>query len=342
MEDDEFCQMLLYSLINLVCFLLTVIFLTTLKNVESQTKLLEIDKLKQFESYGNSYTATAVIFTFNFFGFIGFMMVLMAIIKKIKVNRINRESNRDIATEQQNNGGTGGTVDIGTESRLNNGHQFGEAVTIDDNSGIQVDTLRKIMFFLFIYCQALVLIEIIILTVYHGKARDLEKSFGIGNDPGKEEGKYFTRIYRDLIIIGYILLFLFILFDLYTIVLLTKFGKRITPERNTSNFENLEQNKYCKVFNDCLINCCEKMYDVFRYCEREGEDTKKMFENDLEQIELKVNELNDYKGKLENFNNKIRQKENITRKEFEELHLPKLDDNDNIINTANVVTYNRP
>ena len=67
-----------------------------------------------------------------------------------------------------------------------------------------------------------------------------------------------------------------------------------------------------------------------------------MFENDLKQIELKVNELNDYKGKLENFNNKIRQNQNITRQEFEELHLPKLDDNDNIINTANVVTYNRP
>ena len=49
--------------------------------------------------------------------------------------------------------------------------------------------------------------------------------------------------------------------------------------------------------------------------------------------------------KLENFNNKIRQNQNITRQEFEEfeeLHLPKLDDNDNIINTANVVTYNRP
>jgi hypothetical protein len=84
------------------------------------------------------------------------------------------------------------------------------------------------------------------------------------------------------------------------------------------------------------------MYDVFRYCEREGEDTKIMFENDLKQIELKIQELNDYKGKLENFNNKIRQNQNITRQEFEELHLPKLDDNDNIINTANVVTYNRP
>ena len=52
------------------------------------------------------------------------------------------------------------------------------------------------MFFLFIYCQALVLIEIIILTVYHVKARDLEKSFGIENI-----GEYFTKIYRDLIII---------------------------------------------------------------------------------------------------------------------------------------------
>ena len=84
------------------------------------------------------------------------------------------------------------------------------------------------------------------------------------------------------------------------------------------------------------------MYDVFRKCDVEGEDTKKKYENKLEQIELKIKELNDYKGKLENFNNKIRQNQKITRKEFEELHLPKLDDNDNIINTVNVVTYNRP
>lgn len=69
---------------------------------------------------------------------------------------------------------------------------------------------------------------------------------------------------------------------------------------------------------------------------------KKKYENDFEQIKLKIQELKDYKGKLENFNNKIRQNQNITRQEFEELHLPKLDDNDNIINTANVVTYNRP
>ena len=60
------------------------------------------------------------------------------------------------------------------------------------------------MLFLFIYCQALVLIEIIILTVYHVKARDLEKSFGIDNI-----GEYFTKIYRDLIIIGYSFRFIY-------------------------------------------------------------------------------------------------------------------------------------
>ena len=44
MKDDDFCQMFLYSLINLICFLLKVIFLTAMYNVRSQVKLLGIDK----------------------------------------------------------------------------------------------------------------------------------------------------------------------------------------------------------------------------------------------------------------------------------------------------------
>lgn len=45
MNDNDFCQMFFYSLINLICFLLNVIYLTTLFNVRSQYKLLGIEKI---------------------------------------------------------------------------------------------------------------------------------------------------------------------------------------------------------------------------------------------------------------------------------------------------------
>ena len=44
MEEKKFFQLFLYSLVNLVSFLLSVIFLTSLYNVRSQTKLIGIDK----------------------------------------------------------------------------------------------------------------------------------------------------------------------------------------------------------------------------------------------------------------------------------------------------------
>ena len=65
MEDDEFCQMFLYTLINLICFLLSTINLTCLYNVNSQIKILRIESASKYESYRNSYTAISVLFTFD-------------------------------------------------------------------------------------------------------------------------------------------------------------------------------------------------------------------------------------------------------------------------------------
>jgi hypothetical protein len=122
MKDDDFCQMLLYSLINLICFLLTVIFLTSLYNVRSQLKLLRIDIWSKYNSdlemYQNSYTATATLFAFNFLGFVGFMGVLLLLIKKIKVNRTDNEANnmREININQMNG-------DVRTDERMGNTEQ---------------------------------------------------------------------------------------------------------------------------------------------------------------------------------------------------------------------------
>ena len=118
MKDDDFCQMFLYSLINLICFLLKVIFLTAMYNVRSQVKLLGIDKkieYKDLEMYDNSYKATAALFAFNFLCFLGFMIVLFMIINKIKVKRTDYDQNNNIGIQvHQNND------DINTDERIAN------------------------------------------------------------------------------------------------------------------------------------------------------------------------------------------------------------------------------
>ena len=167
MNDNDFCQMLLYSLINLICFLLNVIYLTALFNVRSQYKLLGIEKViadddysyysyyydddeddeaSDLEMYKNSYTATATLFAFNFLGFLGFMIVLLILINKIKVNRTNAEMNNAPAQLPPN------SDDIRTDERMGNS----ENITNTNNNNQKDEEygkLIKIMWLFFLFSQ---------------------------------------------------------------------------------------------------------------------------------------------------------------------------------------------
>ena len=133
MKDDDFCQMLLYSLINLICFLLTVIFLTALYNVHSQLKLLHLDVLSEYysdlEMYQNSYTATATLFAFNFLGFVGFMGVLLLLINK---NQIPNQSQilMQVPNQSQIPNQIPNNSQYQTQNRLNNNKN----IQISDNN----------------------------------------------------------------------------------------------------------------------------------------------------------------------------------------------------------------
>ena len=176
MKDDDFCQMFLYSLINLVCFLLKVIFLTAMYNVKSQVELSRIDYLVEYHyetyedliMYQNSYTATATLFAFNFLGFLGFMIVLFIIINKIKVKRKDHEQNNDEGIQvHQNND------DINTDERIANSGNTRNSNSYTKVEGI--DVLLKIMLLFFLFSQFIFLIELIVISVYHSKSSDFEK-----------------------------------------------------------------------------------------------------------------------------------------------------------------------
>lgn len=320
MKDDDFCQMFLYSLINLICFLLKVIFLTAMYNVRSQVKLLGIDQkieygsdvYKDLEMYDNSYKATAALFAFNFICFLGFMIVLFMIINTIKAKRTDYDQNNNIGIQvHQNND------DINTDERIANSGNTRNSISDDKIEGI--NKLLKFMLFFFLFSQFIFLIELIVVSVYHNKSSDFEgitifKTYNLD---------YFTKIYRDLMIVGYIFFVIFILFDLYTIILVTKCGRRV--ELRQDNMEDLENQKYCDCFSDCLINCCEKMGDIFHGCEREGDESLDALKKKLEKLKEQYDELNKYSEKLKTLNDNIKNNNSLAsiNTGLEELNLPR-------------------
>ena len=327
MRDDDFCQMFLYSLINLVCFLLNVIYLASLFNIRSQTKLLGIDKIVDYLEYSNlddegidlviyenSYTATATLFAFNFIGFFGFMIVLLLLINKIKVNRVDTEVNN--APEVQVHPYSD---DIRTDERIRNSENITNSAYYIKQKENEYQKLLNIMWIFLFFSQFAFLIEIIVITVYYNKSSELE------SDQLFEEFNlhYFTKIYRDLIIVGYIFIVVFIILDLYLSILNFKCGKRVKFERN--DMENLDEHKYCDCFSDCITNCCEKMADIFNKCERENEDNEDELNKRLENLKKKYEELNEYCDNLRKLNEDIKNKKDIDsiNTDLEKLNLPR-------------------
>ena len=315
MEEDKFCQLFLYSLINLICFLLTTIFLTTIYNIKSQLILLHLSKSLQ-TSYNNSYSAIAALFTFEFLGFFVFMIIIMVLIKKIKVNKVefNRfriNKNVNISQNQNQN-------DINTDERLeaknniniNNNYTINE--NNDDNENSTISNLEKATLALFIYCQIIYLIEVIVLTAYFIKSKDLEKEF-----IKEEDGEYFTKRYRDLMIVGYIFLFIFILFDLFTILIITKCGINPETEEERREQEN-QKRRYCEFCSKCIAEACYNMAKKFRNCIK----TKEEINKEIQDLEKKSEELEIYRQKLEIINNKLKENRRVTGDDLEELHLP--------------------
>ena len=326
MEENKFYQMFLFSLMNLICFLLTTIFLTTLYNIKSQTILLQLpERLK--DSYENSFTALAVLFTFAFFGFGVFMFVIMVLIKKMKVNKVEyqrysvRENLNQKPIEDQDNNNN----DVSTTARLNVNYNKGNYVIqtaskVDIEGGkLTLSFLEKLMIFLFIYCQIIYLIEIIVLTAYYIKSKNLEKDFD-STYSFKGRGEYFTKRYRDLIIVGYIFFVIFLFFDLFAFVNITKCGIRPETIKEREEEENKLNKRYCD-FCGCsekIEKACNYMATTFKNCIKTSDDIR----NEIADLEKKAKDLEEYKEKVESINNKLMQKKNITFDDLEKLGLP--------------------
>ena len=375
MEDSKFILQFLNSIITLICFLLNVIFMTALYNVRSQAKMfgLIVDKSNdddydgnfyaddyepyngKFVSYENSYLAIAVLFSICLLDFFGFMITLLISINDYKIERENKERDNEINKGYPNEFGNPNSEERLNNNNLNlnmnmnrnmnmNFYPNSNMNNMNNSNGEDPNAVRKrkAMMAFFIIGQIDYLIEIIVLTVYHSKAGSLEKDLF---ESIEEDGKYFTKIYRDLIIVGYIFLFIFIVFDLFTLVIACNAGER-ERRQNLNNVESGESikivenevqakkeqkndiaenktentvkqkdekddDRYCEFFSNCIIGCCERMAEAFLNCQREDQKNKKYFEKEIIKLDKNIEDLEQYLKDLNDLNAKIGKKTKI-------------------------------
>ena len=344
MEDREFIIHFLITLITLVCFLLSTVFMTSLYNIRSQAKLIGIIStgdylydnyiVDKYDSYENSYTAIATLFSFSFLDFLGFMITLLIKINQYKLKKLNRERYEQETPNIQNR-----LANPESEERINYNPQFANN-NLSNEEKASSDKNGKAMTAFFFIGEVIYLIEIIVLTVYHSKSSSLEDDL---KADGKD-GEYFTRIYRDLIIVGYIFLVLVIIGDLFYLVFYCNAGKRVKRKSKNLNINNLnsgenveviqnaneqkpekEEDRYCECFSNCIIGCCEKMGDAFLRCQREDTQTGVDLENKKKKLEKNIEDLQKYLKDLNSLNAKIENKQSLGQNEMENLHLPRCD-----------------
>lgn len=361
--------------------------MTSLYNVRSQAKMygLIVDKSNdddydgvyyaddyepfngKFVSYENSYIAIAVLFSICLLDFFGFMITLLISINDYKIERESQERNNEI-----NRGYPNEFANPNSEERLNNNNlilnmnmnrninmNFYPNSNMNNSNGEDLSAARKrkAMMAFFIIGQIDYLIEIIVLTVYHSKAGSLEKDL---LEKVGEDGEYFTKIYRDLIIVGYIFLFIFIVFDLFTLVIACNAGERerrqnlnnvesgesIKIVENEAQAKNEQKNdiaenktentvkqkdekdddRYCEFFSNCIIGCCEKMAEAFYNCQREDQKTEGYLKKEIIKLDKNIEDLEQYLKDLNDLNSKIEKKQKLNGNEMEKLHLPRCDD----------------
>ena len=344
MEDREFIIHFLITLITLVCFLLSTVFMTSLYNIRSQAKLIGIistgDDLiddyivDKYDSYENSYTAIATLFSFSFLDFLGFMITLLIKINQYKLKKLNRERYEQKIPNIPNI-----VANPESEERINYNPQIANN-NLSNEEKASSDKNGKAMTAFFIIGQVIYLIEIIVLTVYHSKSSSLEDDL----KTDERDGEYFTRIYRDLIIVGYIFLLVVIICDLIYLVFYCNAGKRVKRKSKNLNINNLdsgenvevvqnaneqkpekEEDRYCECFSNCIIGCCERMGDAFLKCQREDTKTIEDLEKKLKKLEKNIEDLQKYLKDLNSLNAKIENKQSLGQNEMENLHLPRCD-----------------
>ena len=185
MKEQEYSKLFIYTLLNILCIFLSALFLTSTFNIKEKSKKIECndfnDFFKQFEGqikanifeeYFNQYKTIFYLFAISAISFFVFIACTIYII----VNEID-------SGEHTPNNKVKKNVDIIKNNR-------------DDNPN-EDKSLNKVVSITFLICQSSYFIEIIFLSVFYFKSKNMESE-------ECNNLKQLTAIYRKLLIVGYV------------------------------------------------------------------------------------------------------------------------------------------
>jgi hypothetical protein len=337
MKAENFCTIFIYSIINFVIFLLSISFLIS---VDGVNKYYEKIKGNQY----NHRPAIVVLFIFFIISFLIFLGVMIYILKLDRFDQENEGENQYIGMEEQrnannyedirnningniptterlnhdnndilnlnnnvisgpatanimNNMNSGNNNNANNNNRINqnnrNRNNNNEDLNINNNNGEETmdqeeaipnfKNLMRILFYSFLFCQIVYLIELIVLTVF---------TSGLKNE-------YEKKIYKNSIIFGYIFFCLFLL--LYIFLFVVKFTQ--SGRNSLKSFVNKIDNQ---CLNEFIENRCIDLTNCFRTKAKRDQENQIEKRRKIEENEVKIGKLKDYKKDLESFNVKLR------------------------------------
>ena len=132
MKEENFCKILIYSILNFICFLLSIIFFTSVYNIKYQDYdinnifycyLLEKHYKCSQEDFNNQYRPILAMFILYLMSFLLFIFVLLIIMKRNKKNEMNifdKTSDNEEENNQNNNGNEHNILSVNINNNNNN------------------------------------------------------------------------------------------------------------------------------------------------------------------------------------------------------------------------------
>ena len=333
MKALNFCKVFIFSVVNLIIFLLSIIFLTSAKNVQDQLSYIKYLVLKDSKKFGcftvdldkidKHYAGIATLFAFIIIGVCVYLVSLIILIKMEKFDQEGRNNNNYGANYNYQNNNINDIIN--TNRIMSNQNNQNPIQENDENDALDEEKyLRWFLLLSFIFIQLLYAVELFVLTGYLSEINDMAKKIGDGkNENCQDLVKELANVYKDSIIVGYILFFIFIISYLYLLLLYNKIGEG--AQKRLGVFIN---SKFCVCCGSCLECLCKSCKDCFSTktdseIQVENENKAKDIEEQNIQKNKKIQELEKYKKNLTNLNS-IYKNRNPSDSELSKLNLMKI------------------
>ena len=327
MDTNEFCKFLIISIINLVAYLLSIIFLTSVYNIKDQCKINFINCPRK--TYKSHYSAISACFSFETISFALYLVSLIYFIfiwenreENIEENKEKNKENNNEENNQQNRKANNISIYAGkkgdeSERGTNNGNgekkieelnkqnieinsnltsdrvvrtdnEFQEKNEEPENKLSEKDkNMWKINIISTIICQVLYIIEVIILTASLAKSNELDNK--------ESELRTFTLIYVDLVIVGYIFLIILVFCYLYLIIIFDICGKGIKEKLLIEN-----NSLFCGSCNRGFVILCEKCIKIVETDDKKTQikKEKEALKKEIQVLERNIQSLKKYQKYL--------------------------------------------